>query len=406
MNFNTGKRPIDLSQERQSSPIRDRGYVSQNFPSSPPQPQKHARLNHSSGDYLFNVNDIQSGRKARLNLAPLVEENTEEFDCESDESNGSHILLQVEATAVLNFIKNVEDSDLSEPPSFVETPSRSPSAEPESLATTNLPQPSVIFAAVSKLVEEFDPKKCRRSNGNYRKVMAEINKRGYSLEAFITDVVHFKDEEHKSNRTRLLKALAHPKTRAVLNDNISNPHSIMILSKKDKSFHQTASFIVHKELKSLKGMKPFVDWNVSTMQDTFEELDITEVAVLIQNQCPFWHTLLTSLLKNWRHTRTKYNKDNLKQLQRGMYMITSMIMYRMSARTAHFPLLRLSLYLRAMGVKDRVIDVLSRYGICPVAKTVREKEQLLGKLAKVRATHLSYLVLEAKSPQVVYTNME
>jgi len=61
-----------------------------------------------------------------------------------------------------------------------------------------------------------------------------------------------------------------------------------------------------------------------------------------------------------------------------------MTMLRQASQKAGFAAIQFGLFLRAVGLKDTGIDILSRFGVCPTVHTLRRKEKYVERLAKVR----------------------
>ena len=103
-----------------------------------------------------------------------------------------------------------------------------------------------------------------------------------------------------------------------------------------------------------------------------EDLDFTVAFRTVQDVAPAWHAILMRMLGNQRAHRASYRSqkaggqkaESQDALVRRAYAITSMICFsRAKKRSNFFPSL-VDIYLIGSGVKRRVFETLSGFGLC------------------------------------------
>jgi hypothetical protein len=234
--------------------------------------------------------------------------------------------------------------------------------------------------------EEFDEKACRRQNGHFQQILREFERmRGYNINVFIQDCVHYEEVDNMSNTTRrrklILSAISHPSTRLTLNETAERMRSNTRIYDSRIVGRETGKVVV-RELRELKGQHPFGRWS-SSLRETFEDINIADVVQNIKKNCPTWYSQILLVASNERSHWPSYTKKRDEPIQRLIYILTAMMMFQLASQRAGFASTQLGMFLRATGTKDRTIDVLSRFGICPTVLTLRKKEEDIKRLARV-----------------------
>jgi hypothetical protein len=233
----------------------------------------------------------------------------------------------------------------------------------------------------------YDEKACRRQNGNFQQMLRFLEqRRGYTLDDFIRDCIHFGDVSNLSISTRrrrqILTAISPAASRRLLNEASDIKKGPLTIVSTSKSIGPDIVKLISQELDTLEGRNSFGKWS-SEVNKTFDTIDISEVVSDIRQRCPTWHRILTSVA---RHKRTRWKSSYQKRdehTHRIAYIITAMVMYQRASHTANFASTQLGMFLRSTGTKDRTIEVLSRFGICPTVATMRKKEAEIKQLARV-----------------------
>jgi len=230
---------------------------------------------------------------------------------------------------------------------------------------------------IFNLPDGFEEKACRRQNGHFQQVLRFLEqRRGYTLHSFIRDCIHYDEVENLSNTTRrrrhILSAVSHPSSRRLLNAAADTKKTFTLITTSDSLGYDTGK-LVSNELTWLVGEHPFGKWS-SNIEETFETLDISKSTSEIKRLCPNWYGLLKLIATNQRSDRQSYNQKRSEPVERLIYMFTSMIMLQKASQRASFACTQIGMFLRSTGTKDRTIDVLSRFGICPTTDTLRKKE--------------------------------
>lgn len=238
---------------------------------------------------------------------------------------------------------------------------------------------------LTAMPDGFSGKACLRQNGHYQHTLRFFEKRrGYTPREFVRDYIHFHDSNVSNNtrrRRQILTAISHPASRRLLSAAADSKMRRPILTD-TKSVGIEAGKTVSEELNGLTGHFPFSKWS-SSIEQTFEAMDISKIVAEIAEKCPNWYSLLISILCHERSQwQSSYQKKDL-PIHRLIYLITSMVMLQKASQKASFASTQMGLFLRSTGTKDRTIDVLSRFGICPIAATIRKKEEEIKRLARV-----------------------
>jgi len=236
----------------------------------------------------------------------------------------------------------------------------------------------------------FKAQSCRRKDGHFQQILREITRmRGYTLGAFLRDCIHYEDPGNVNatgtRRGQILHTLSHPSTRHILNSTAASRRHPIQLHVKAGSDIGVINKKIHQELRRLKGQRPFISWDANLPQ-TFDQIDIPSIVRTIEQVCPTWKELLASAFAHERSHQPGSRSSRPESLQRIIYMVTTMVMLRRSSQKAGFAAMQFGLFLRAVGMKDSGIDILSRFGLCSTAKTIREKEKSIEKLAKVHSS--------------------
>jgi hypothetical protein len=95
------------------------------------------------------------------------------------------------------------------------------------------------------------------------------------------------------------------------------------------------------------------------------DIDIIDFDAAFQSveaAAPTWHRILVHVLSNPRASRDSYT--NSPDLRRKIFVITSMVCHsRAKKRSTYFPTM-LDAFLIGSGVKRRVIETLTGFGLC------------------------------------------
>jgi hypothetical protein len=100
-----------------------------------------------------------------------------------------------------------------------------------------------------------------------------------------------------------------------------------------------------------------------------EDIDFTAAFRTIQDTAPAWYTTLLQMLSNQRGHRASYGGANITAGERSVlvkraYAITSMICSSRAKKRSNFFITLVDIYLIGSGVKRRVFETLSGFGIC------------------------------------------
>lgn len=212
-----------------------------------------------------------------------------------------------------------------------------------------------------------------------------------SVPSFFAEYVkmEFTDEASVATRRRndLTQVLFRDDIRDLLNRDADKG---WISSRRDVSSLDQDVFL--SEFNALVGCNAFRTWQIEHAEGGrpgFEELDIEADMKEIETLAPNWVALARKLTlpirSHWAsyRGRKEVNMTRDDSVQRLVWYVTSIFMYKRAPSAAGFPLVELGLWLESSGVKDRVITGLSRLGGCPGLTAIKARLDRLESHAKV-----------------------
>ena len=111
-----------------------------------------------------------------------------------------------------------------------------------------------------------------------------------------------------------------------------------------------------------------------------ETLDFELAFRTMQEVAPTWHAVFSRLMSNQRAHRASYDvPPQSDALARQLYAITSIVCHSRAKKRSSFLSSILDVYLIGSGVKRRVIETLSGFGMC---HGYHQANRLMGKIAK------------------------
>jgi hypothetical protein len=115
-----------------------------------------------------------------------------------------------------------------------------------------------------------------------------------------------------------------------------------------------------------------------------KRLNFNNAFQTVEAVAPVWHQLLLTLMSNERvETRKDYPKPDMERIYRRIFTITSIICSSQASRNSNFFQSLLDIYLIGSGVKRRVIETLSGFGVCHSYKTAGKSLASIAKSARV-----------------------
>jgi hypothetical protein len=115
-----------------------------------------------------------------------------------------------------------------------------------------------------------------------------------------------------------------------------------------------------------------------------ERLNFNNAFQTVEAVAPVWHKLLLTLMSNQRVNRKKnYPKPNIERMSRQIFTITSIICSSQASKNSNFFPSLVDIYLVGSGVKRRVIETLSGFGICHSYKTASSALTKIAESARV-----------------------
>lgn len=111
-----------------------------------------------------------------------------------------------------------------------------------------------------------------------------------------------------------------------------------------------------------------------------EHFDFKAASESIQTTAPMWHKLLTLVLSNPRSRRKSYAHDQADQVRKRLFMLISVICHSRAKKRSNFFTYLVDAYLLGSGVKRRVIETLSGFGLC---HSYMQGNRLMKKIAEI-----------------------
>lgn len=120
--------------------------------------------------------------------------------------------------------------------------------------------------------------------------------------------------------------------------------------------------VLTAELDTLIG-KPYFGRFDHTAQ--IDDIDFDAAFQTLQSTAPTWYYILTDLMSNKRASRTSYGaRPQTKDIQKCLFMITSSVCHSRAKKRSNYLASVLDAYLIGSGVKRRVVETLSGFGLC------------------------------------------
>ncbi|KAG5294025.1 hypothetical protein I7I50_04623 [Histoplasma capsulatum G186AR] len=229
------------------------------------------------------------------------------------------------------------------------------------------------------------PHNQQKKRSKLSRVVKALQRNGWGMEAFIDAWIQSPDIlTHKRYRTPA-------KRRNALYSALS----------KSEAFHGHHHYIalLKQELKHLINTPYFAKFNHGVDLDT---IDFQAAFETIRTDAPTWFKLLTPVLKNKRANRKSYEwgSDETTAIKR-LFVIMSIICHSYSLKNSNFFSSILSAYFHGSGVKRRVIETISSFGLC-LSYVMGNK--LMTEIAKQEKMKLRQLVKDPRAV-IVYDNM-
>ena len=118
-------------------------------------------------------------------------------------------------------------------------------------------------------------------------------------------------------------------------------------------------------------------------------LDFSQAVVIIRETAPVWYSLAMELLANRRAYRESYSPVSEEILSKRLYMITSIVCHSRAKQQSNFLPSILDMYMLGSGMKRRVFDSFSGFGICHSYQTANRAVRELAEHSKVGSLSLS-----------------
>jgi hypothetical protein len=145
--------------------------------------------------------------------------------------------------------------------------------------------------------------------------------------------------------------------------------------------------IMRQELRALMRTDYYGQFDHTSV---LERLDFSQAFQTLEAIAPVWNEFLISLMSNERTDWQSYpSQPDLITRSRRIFTITSIVCASQARKTSNFFHSLLDIYLIGSGVKRRVIETLSGFGICHSYKTANKRLQSVADGARVY-TKLSF----------------
>jgi hypothetical protein len=138
---------------------------------------------------------------------------------------------------------------------------------------------------------------------------------------------------------------------------------------------------IRQELRALMRTDYYGQWDHTSVR---ERLNFPQAFQTIEAIAPVWNEFLITLMSNQRTEWTSYRaRLDPTTMSRHVFTITSIVCASQAKKTSNFFQSLLDIYLIGSGVKRRVIETLSGFGICHSYKTANERLKSVADSARV-----------------------
>jgi hypothetical protein len=132
---------------------------------------------------------------------------------------------------------------------------------------------------------------------------------------------------------------------------------------------------IRQELRALMHTDYYGQWDHTSVG---ERLNFPRAFQTIEAIAPVWNELLITLMSNQRTEWTSYHaQPDPTTMSQHIFTITSIVYASQAKKTLNFFQSLLDIYLIGSGVKRRVIETLSGFGICHSYKTANKRLKLI-----------------------------
>jgi hypothetical protein len=231
----------------------------------------------------------------------------------------------------------------------------------------------------------------------YRRTMDLWKRHRYSIENFITDYLEFEGNLDRGQEFRVAGASARKKRHNKLIKTLSH-HSIRPVIMQALDWDHLMPIAIHKlekELDSLIGLHPFDNWSTNLQPSSFN----TEQTIqILKAKSPLWWLLWDTLLRNTRakekpvphHIQPVDEENEHCDSQLWTILTTAVTLRKRARKRANSFITNFSIFLHGNAVRQRVMDVLGRFGLVLSRKTLHTKLHDVEQASQVYYHHHAY----------------